>query len=130
MSAQDDALGRATIARVTWRLMPFLVIAYLFSIIDRSNIGFASLQMNRAIGVSQTVFGLAGGIYFIAYFMFEVPSNLALERFGASKWIARVMISWGLVAGATAFVAGENSLLTMRFLLGAAEAGFFPGVIL
>jgi len=97
MSAQDDALGRATIARVTWRLMPFLVIAYLFSIIDRSNIGFASLQMNRAIGVSQTVFGLAGGIYFIAYFMFEVPSNLALERFGASKWIARVMISWGLL---------------------------------
>ena len=126
----DAALARATIRRVTWRLMPFLVAAYLFSIVDRSNIGFASLQMNHDIGLTQTVFGLAGGIYFIAYFLFEVPSNLALERFGASTWIARVMITWGLVAGATAFCVGPKSLLAMRFLLGAAEAGFFPGVIL
>jgi ACS family tartrate transporter-like MFS transporter len=126
----EPEIGRATIRRVTWRLMPFLVVAYLFSIIDRSNIGFASLQMNRALGLSQTVFGLAGGIYFIAYFLFEVPSNLALERFGASRWIARVMISWGLVAGATALCVGPTSLFVMRFLLGATEAGFFPGVIL
>jgi MFS family permease len=124
------ALERATIRRVTWRLMPFLVAAYLFSIIDRSNIGFASLQMNQAICLSRSVFGLAGGIYFIAYFLCEVPSNLALERFGARVWIARVMITWGLVAGATAFCTGPKSLLAMRFLLGAAEAGFFPGVIL
>jgi MFS transporter, ACS family, tartrate transporter len=126
----EAALARQTMRRVTWRLMPFLIIAYLFSIVDRSNIGFASLQMNHDIGLTQTVFGLAGGIYFIAYFLFEVPSNLALERFGASRWIARVMISWGIVAGATAFCVGPKSLLTMRFLLGAAEAGFFPGVIL
>jgi MFS family permease len=130
LPAAETDLGQATIRRITWRLMPFLVVAYLFSIIDRSNIGFASLQMNHELGLTQTVFGLAGGIYFIAYFLFEVPSNLALERFGASRWIARVMISWGLVAGATAFCVGPTSLLAMRFLLGAAEAGFFPGVIL
>ena len=103
MNAPNDeaALARQTMRRVTWRLMPFLIIAYLFSIVDRSNIGFASLQMNHDIGLTQTVFGLAGGIYFIAYFLFEVPSNLALERFGASRWIARVMITWGLVSIAT-----------------------------
>ena len=130
LPTEQTELGRATIRRVTWRLMPFLVAGYLCSIIDRSNIGFASLQMNHQIGLTQTMFGLAGGIYFIAFSLFEVPSNLALERFGASRWIARVLISWGLVAGATAFVVGPKSLLAMRFLLGVTEAGFFPGVIL
>ena len=126
----DAALRRSTMRRVSWRLMPFLIVSYLFSIVDRSNIGFASFEMNHDIGLTGSVFGLAGGIYFIAYFLFEVPSNLGLERFGASRWIARVMISWGLVAGATAFCVGPKSLLVARFLLGAAEAGFFPGVIL
>lgn len=127
---EDEALRRATMRRVSWRLLPFLIVAYLFSIIDRSNIGFASLQMNHDIGLTRSVFGLAGGIYFIAYFLCEVPSNLALQRFGASKWLARVMITWGLIAGATAFCVGPKSLFVARFLLGAAEAGFFPGVIL
>ena len=126
----DAELRSATMRKVAWRLIPFLVVAYLFSIVDRSNIGFASLEMNHDLHLSGTVFGLAGGIYFIGYFLFEVPSNLALERFGASRWIARVMISWGIVAGATAFCTGATSLVVMRFLLGAAEAGFFPGVIL
>ena len=130
VEADDGALRRATMRRVSWRLMPFLIASYLFSIVDRSNIGFASLQMNHDIGLTGSVFGLAGGIYFVAYFLFEVPSNLALERFGASRWIARVMVTWGIVAGATAFCTGPKSLLVARFLLGAAEAGFFPGVIL
>jgi MFS family permease len=130
LPVEQTELGRETLRRVTWRLMPFLVAGYLCSIIDRSNIGFASLQMNHQLGLTQTMFGLAGGIYFIAFSLFEVPSNLALERFGASRWIARVLISWGLVAGATAFVVGAKSLLAMRFLLGVTEAGFFPGVIL
>ncbi len=126
----EEALGRSTMRRVGLRLMPFLILSYLFSIIDRSNIGFASLEMNHDIGLTASTFGLAGGIYFIAYFLFEVPSNLALERFGASRWIARVMITWGLVAGGTALCTGPRSFLAARFLLGAAEAGFFPGVIL
>jgi MFS transporter, ACS family, tartrate transporter len=129
-TAEAATLEAQTMRRVQWRLMPFLIVAYLASVIDRGNIGFASLQMNADIGLSHTLFGLAGGIFFISYFFCEIPSNMALERFGARRWIARVMISWGLVAGAMAFVTGSNSFLALRFLLGAAEAGFFPGVIL
>ncbi len=116
--------------RVALRLMPFLVIAYLVAVIDRVNIGFASLQMNRDLGLTGSAFGLAGGALFLSYFAFEIPSNIALQWFGARRWLARIMISWGLVAGATAFVTGPLSFLLMRLLLGAAEAGFFPGVIL
>jgi ACS family tartrate transporter-like MFS transporter len=129
-TAETATLEAQTMRRVQWRLMPFLIVAYLASVIDRGNIGFASLQMNADIGLSHTLFGLAGGVFFISYFFCEIPSNMALERFGARRWIARVMISWGLVAGAMAFVAGPNSFLALRFVLGAAEAGFFPGVIL
>lgn len=127
---QDAALEAATMRRVFTRLLPFLVLAYLICYIDRVNVGFAGLQMNQDLGLSKTIFGLGGGIFFIGYFLLEVPSNLAMERFGASRWIARIMISWGIVSGAMAFTAGTNSFLTLRFLLGAAEAGFFPGVIL
>ena len=119
-----------TISRITWRLIPFLMACYLLALIDRGNIGMAALQMNDDLGISKKVFGFAGSLFFIAYFIFEVPSNLALQKFGARKWIARIMITWGLVSAATAFVQGQSSLYLMRFLLGAAEAGFFPGVVL
>jgi MFS family permease len=124
------ALEARTMRRVSWRLMPFLLAAYTICYIDRVNIGFAALQMNKAVGIDPKTFGLGAGIFFIGYFILEVPSNLALERFGASKWIARIMITWGLASGAFALIGGPISFLVLRFLLGAAEAGFFPGVIL
>jgi MFS family permease len=125
-----DPLEAATMRRVSLRLLPFLMLAYLVCYIDRTNAGFAALQMNKAIGLSGTIFGLGGGIFFIGYFLFEVPSNLALQRFGASKWICRIMITWGLVSAGMALAVGPASFITIRFLLGVAEAGFFPGVIL
>src|SRR5271165_1824169 len=124
------ALETTTIRRVSWRLMPFLLLAYLICYIDRVNVGFASLQMNKAVGIDPKTYGLGAGIFFIGYFILEVPSNLALERFGARTWIARIMITWGLVSAAFALIGGPISFLVLRFLLGAAEAGFFPGVIL
>ncbi len=119
-----------TIRRVSWRLMPFLIAAYLVNYIDRVNVGFAALQMNKAVGIDPKTYGLGAGIFFLGYFLLEVPSNLALQRFGARTWIARIMITWGLVSAAFALIGGPNSFLVLRFLLGAAEAGFFPGVIL
>ncbi|MFO1158730.1 MAG: MFS transporter [Reyranellaceae bacterium] len=116
--------------RVSWRLMPFLLLAYLIAYIDRVNVGFAALQMNKAVGIDPKTYGLGAGIFFIGYFIFEVPSNLALQRFGARTWIARIMISWGVVSAAFALIGGPVSFLVLRFLLGVAEAGFFPGVIL
>src|SRR6201996_4141732 len=127
---QDKVLEATTMRRVSWRLMPFLVASYLLCYIDRVNVGFASLQMNKALGLDPKIYGLGAGIFFIGYFILEVPSNLALERFGARAWIARIMITWGLISGAMAFIGGSTSFLIMRVLLGAAEAGFFPGVIL
>ncbi len=120
----------ATMRRVFWRLMPFLFMGYLIAYIDRVNVGFASLQMNKDVGIDPKSFGLGAGIFFIGYFILEVPSNLGLQRFGASRWMGRIMISWGLVSAAFAFIVGPKSFLFLRFLLGAAEAGFFPGVIL
>ena len=127
---QEKLLEATTMRRVSWRLMPFLVFAYLLCYIDRVNVGFASLQMNKAVGIDPKVYGLGAGIFFVGYFLLEVPSNLALERFGARKWIARIMLSWGVVSGAFALISGPTSFLVLRFLLGVAEAGFFPGVIL
>jgi ACS family tartrate transporter-like MFS transporter len=127
---QDKALETETMRRVSWRLMPFLLLAYLLCYIDRVNVGFASLQMNKAVGIDPKIYGLGAGIFFVGYFILEVPSNLALERFGARKWIARIMLSWGVISGAFALIGGPISFLVLRFLLGAAEAGFFPGVIL
>src|SRR5712672_2259386 len=126
----DPTLETATMRRVSWRLMPFLLAAYLICYIDRVNVGFAALQMNKAVGIDPKTYGLGAGIFFIGYFIFEIPSNLALQRFGARKWIARIMITWGLVSAAFALIGGPTSFLVLRFLLGAAEAGFFPGVIL
>ena len=123
-------LEATIIRRVTLRLVPFLMVCYFVSFVDRVNLGFAALQMVRDLKLSSTVFGLGGGIFFLSYFLFEVPSNLMLARVGARLWIARIMVTWGLLAMAMALVTGPQSLYTMRFLLGAAEAGFFPGVML
>ena len=122
-------LERRTIRRVTLRLVPFLVLCYFVAYLDRVNVGFAKLTMSGDIGLSESAFGFGAGIFFVAYFVFEVPSNLFLERFGARKWIARIMLTWGVVSGATAFVTGEYSFYAIRVLLGFAEAGFFPGII-
>lgn len=116
--------------KITWRIVPFIMVLYLIAFIDRVNIGFASLTMNQDLGFSSTVFGVGAGIFFLGYFLFEVPSNLILHKVGARIWIARVMITWGLVSGAMALVQGTTSFYTLRFLLGVAEAGFFPGIIL
>ncbi|WOD15168.1 MFS transporter [Paraburkholderia kirstenboschensis] len=112
------------------RIIPFVMLLYFVSFLDRVNVGFAALTMNKAIGLSPTAFGLGGGLFFIGYFLFEVPSNLILHKVGARRWIARVMVSWGIVSLASAFVVGPNSFYALRFLLGVAEAGFFPGIIL
>jgi ACS family tartrate transporter-like MFS transporter len=122
-------LEARTIAKVSARLVPFLITCYFVAYLDRVNVGFAALTMNKDLGLSASAFGFGAGIFFLAYFLFEVPSNLFLERFGARKWIARIMFSWGVVSGATAFVRGEMSFFAVRVLLGIAEAGFFPGII-
>ena len=128
--SQPSAIERETMRKVAWRLLPFLTLCYVIAIIDRGNIGMASLQMNEDLGLTATAFGFASSLFFFAYFLFEVPSNLALQKFGAKVWIARIMVTWGVISAATAFVESSTSLYIMRFLLGAAEAGFFPGVIL
>ena len=123
-----DPISQSALRKTGWRLLPLLTVAYLFNYMDRTCLGFAALSMNRAIGLSATQFGLGAGIFFVGYCVFEVPSNLALYRFGARRWLARIMISWGLVSAATAFVRGADSFYAVRCLLGIAEAGFFPGV--
>jgi MFS transporter, ACS family, tartrate transporter len=125
-----QAVERATIAKVSWRLLPLIVVLYCVAYIDRTNISFASLTMNKDLGLTAFVYGLGAGIFFLSYFLFEIPSNLILEKTGARLWIARIMITWGLVSALTAFATGPASFLVFRFLLGAAEAGFFPGMIL
>jgi ACS family tartrate transporter-like MFS transporter len=123
-------LETSTIRAISIRLIPFLVMAYFFAYLDRVNLGFAALTMNADLKFSPTVFGWGAGIFFIGYFIFEVPSNLALEKFGASRWIARIMVTWGIISALMAMVSGEWSFYILRFLLGVAEAGFFPGIIL
>jgi D-galactonate transporter len=124
-----DTVEQRTIRKVSLRLVPFLMLCYFVAYLDRVNVGFAALTMNKALGISASVFGTGAGIFFFSYFVFEVPSNLALEKFGARKWIARIMLSWGVLSGAMALVQGTNSFYLVRVLLGIAEAGFFPGII-
>jgi MFS transporter, ACS family, tartrate transporter len=124
-----DPIEQRTIAKVTKRIVPFLMLCYFVAYLDRVNVGFAALTMNKALGISATAFGFGAGIFFFSYFLLEVPSNLALERFGARKWIARIMMSWGILSGAMALIGGETGFYVVRVLLGAAEAGFFPGII-
>src|SRR3984885_3268549 len=123
-------LESSTSRAIFMLLIPFLVMAYFFAYLDRVNLGFAALTMNADLKFSPTVFAWGAGIFFIGYFIFEVPSNLALEKFGASRWIARIMVTWGIISALMATVSGEWSFYILRFLLGVAEAGFFPGIIL
>src|SRR3954468_11863750 len=131
--AQLDArtdLETSTIRAISWRLIPFLILAYFLAYLDRVNLGFAALTMNAELKFSPLVFSWGAGIFFIGYFLFEVPSNIALEKFGASRWIARIMVTWGIISAMMALVTGPWSFYGLRFLLGVAEAGFFPGIIL
>jgi ACS family tartrate transporter-like MFS transporter len=140
IDAQRDALHReaagpaaveaGAIRKISWRLLPLIVAAYCVAYIDRSNVSFAALTMNKDLGLNSYEYGLGAGIFFIGYFIFEVPSNVILEKVGARIWIARIMFVWGLVSASAALATGPESFLAIRFLLGAAEAGFFPGVIL
>ena len=133
-----DILESRTMGKVSARLIPFLMVCYFIAYLDRVNVGFAALTMNKALGLTATMFGFGSGIFFLTYFLFEVPSNLALDRFGARKWIARIMVSWGILSGLMAFIPAiaratglstETTFYALRMLLGAAEAGFFPGII-
>jgi MFS transporter, ACS family, tartrate transporter len=123
-------LGDRTIAKVKRRVLPLIVFLYFIAFLDRNNVGFAKLTMSEDIGLSASAFGLGAGIFFIGYAIFEIPSNAGMVRFGARKWIARILITWGFFATAMAAVGGETSFYIIRFLLGAAEAGFFPAIIL
>ena len=120
----------ATYRKVAWRLIPFLLVCYIVAYLDRVNVGFAKLQMLADLKFSETVYGLGSGIFFIGYFLFEVPSNVILHRVGARVWIARIMISWGILSACMMFVTTPTMFYVVRFLLGVAEAGFFPGIIL
>lgn len=127
----DPAMRRRVMRKVGWRLSPFLGLLYFINYLDRTNIGFAAPHgMNEQLGLTNAAFGLASGLFFIGYLILEVPSNLALNRVGARRWIARIMVSWGVVAAVIAFVPNAGTLCVLRFLLGVAEAGFFPGIIL
>jgi ACS family tartrate transporter-like MFS transporter len=144
-SAAEDGAARRASRKAAWRLIPFLILCYLIAYLDRVNVGFAALTMNRELGLTAEMFGFGAGIFFFGYFMFEVPSNLILEKVGARRWIARIMISWGVISAAFAFVPSISAILQsfglvffdnartfyfMRFIFGAAEAGFAPGIML
>jgi MFS transporter, ACS family, tartrate transporter len=129
MAAADLGIEGAIYAKVRRKLLPFLFVLYVVAYVDRINVGFAALQMNRELGLSAAVFGFGAGIFFIGYFLLEIPSNLILQRLGARVWISRIMVSWGVAAIAMMFTRGARSFYLLRFLLGAAEAGFFPGII-
>jgi D-galactonate transporter len=124
-----DALEARTMAKVSRRLLPYAVIGYFIAYLDRVNLSFAALEMNKELGFSATVYGAGAGMFFISYFLLETPSNLIMVRMGARRWLARIMITWGVISGSMAFVNGETSFYVIRFLFGAAEAGFFPGIM-
>src|SRR3984893_9164657 len=126
----DAALEKSAMRKIYIRLLPFAVLSYILAYIDRINVSFAGLTMRGDLDMSAAVFGFAVGTFYWGYFIFEVPSNVILERVGARLWIARIMITWGILAGLTAMVTGSTSFAIVRFLLGVAEAGFFPGIVL
>jgi MFS transporter, ACS family, tartrate transporter len=125
----DTGIERVVLGKVTRRLIPFLFVLYIFNFLDRTNVSVAALTMKPDLGLSDAVYGTGAGIFFLGYFFLEVPSNLILQRLGARVWMARIMVTWGIISSATMFVRGPTSFYTMRFLLGVAEAGFFPGMI-
>ena len=126
----DTSIESRTLRRITWRIVPFIMLLYFIAYIDRVNIGFAALTMNKDLGFTASILGFGAGIFFWGYFLFEVPSNFILHKVGARIWIARVMITWGLISAGMAYVENSTSFYILRFLLGASEAGFFPGIIL
>lgn len=126
----DTEIEKRTLHRISWRIVPFIMLLYFIAYIDRVNIGFAALTMNRELGFTASIMGFGAGIFFWGYFLFEVPSNLILHKVGARLWIARVMVTWSIISALMAFVQNSTSFYVLRFLLGAAEAGFFPGIIL
>ncbi len=128
LPAELSAAEKAVFTRIAWRIMPLLILAYIINFVDRTNVGVAALTMNKDLGLTATQFGLGAGILFASYSTFEVPSNLALYYFGARRWLARIMITWGIISAANIYAQGAYSFYALRFLLGAAEAGFFPGV--
>lgn len=130
MESAPDRLEFAAVSRLMWRLMPFLFLLYIVAYLDRINVSFAVLQMRDQLGLSDRVYGRAAGIFFAGYFLFQLPSNLVLEKFGVRRWISALMITWGVISCLMIFIRGPLSFYSMRFLLGAAEAGFFPGMIL
>lgn len=125
----DKIFEAKVYSKVDWHIIPFLFLCYILAYIDRINIGFAKLQMFKDLSLSDTAFAVGAGIFFIGYFFFEVPSNILLRKFGARTWIARIMVSWGIISSAMIFVKNEWMFYGMRCLLGIAEAGFFPGII-
>src|SRR6202012_1339317 len=138
MAIAAGAIESRTTGKIAARLVPFLIVCYFVAYLDRVNVGFAKLTMDADLGLSDTAFGFGAGIFFLAYFLFEVPSNVIMDRVGARIWIARIMISWGIISGAMAFIPNiatwtgfspEHTFYGLRFLLGLAEAGFFPGII-
>jgi ACS family tartrate transporter-like MFS transporter len=130
LDTAPNRLEAAVVSRLMWRLMPFLFLLYIVAYLDRINVGFGVLQMRGELGLSDRVIGRASGIFFIGYFFFQLPSNLVLEKFGVRRWISVLMIAWGVISCSMIFIRGPLSFYSMRFLLGAAEAGFFPGIIL
>jgi len=133
-----DDIETRTLSKVAWRFIPFLIVCYFVAYLDRVNVGFAKLTMDADLKLSETAFGFGAGVFFLAYFLFEVPSNIILDKVGARRWIARIMLSWGVISGAMAFIPGisqatglsaEYTFYALRILLGFAEAGFFPGII-
>jgi ACS family tartrate transporter-like MFS transporter len=130
MSSNAMALEKQTIQKIKMRIIPFTFLLYIISYLDRANIGYAALQMNKELALSSEVFGIVSGVFFIGYFLFEVPSNVLMQRFGARVWIARILITWGIVAALTGFAQNAVHMYILRFLLGVAEAGFYPGILL
>lgn len=126
---EQAAIGASAMNKAMWRIIPLILVAYLFAYLDRVNVSFAATDMNADLGFSATVYGLGGGLFFLGYALFEIPSNLLLTRFGARQWIARIMVTWGLLSAGMMFVESAASFYILRFLLGVAEAGFYPGVI-
>jgi MFS transporter, ACS family, tartrate transporter len=127
-TSELTATERSALKKAAWRLLPLLTIAYLFNYFDRTVVGFAAFTMNRDIGLTSSQFGFGAGLLFITYCLFEIPSNLVLYRVGPRRWLARIMITWGIISASTAFVVGPYSFYAARLLLGAAEAGYFVGV--
>jgi D-galactonate transporter len=128
--AQPPDFEQKTYSKVTWRLMPYLFLCYILAYVDRVNVGFAKLQMQQDLGMSDAVYGLGAGIFFLGYFIFEVPANMILQKIGARLWLGPIMIVWGILSACTMFVQGARSFYILRFFLGVVESGFFPGVIL